>query len=354
MKDHSETEHGWPPNDVRLVSVIVPCRNEVGSIDTFLRAVFAQTKLPCEFEVIIADGMSIDGTRDRLAEWAAREPRIRLIDNPEHIVPTALNRAIQAARGEIVVRLDAHSEYAEDYLFECIRVLLTSGADNVGGPMRTRASTGFQQANAAAHHSWFAIGGGKFHDPEYSGPVDTVPYGCWRRQTLVGLGMFDESLVRNQDDELNLRLTLRGGKIWQSESIRLWYQPRSTVRGLFRQYYQYGYWKVAVIRKHRQPASIRHLVPVSMVVGGISLAALGFAWPAAWIALASLAAVYLGLSALAAAQAARAARRWRLLAMLPGMFLVYHISYGTGFLVGLIDALCGRSPARSATSVARH
>jgi glycosyltransferase involved in cell wall biosynthesis len=344
----------WPANEIRLVSVIVPCRNEIKSIDLFLAAVFAQARLPCDFEVIIADGMSTDGTRDRLAEWAAREPRIRLIDNPEHIVPTALNRAIHAARGDIIIRLDAHSEYADDYLFECVRVLLTTGADNVGGPMRTRAATSFQVANAAAHHSWFAIGGGKFHDPGYSGPVDTVPYGCWRRQTLIDLGLFDESLVRNQDDELNLRLTLRGGRIWQSESIRLWYQPRGTLRGLFRQYYQYGYWKVAVIRKHRQPASIRHLVPVSMVLFGIGLSALGLAWRPAWWILASLAAVYLGLSAVAAIQSARRERRGWLAVALPAIFFVYHFSYGTGFLMGLIDALIGRSPAKSATSVARH
>jgi len=354
MSENLQTQRSWPANDIRLVSVIVPCRNEIGSIDVFMRAVFGQSSLPCDFEVIIADGMSTDGTRDRLAEWSAREPRIRLIDNPEHIVPTALNRAIRASRGEVIIRLDAHSEYAEDYLFECVRVLLTSGADNVGGPMRTRAVTPFQQANAAAHHSWFAIGGGKFHDPGYSGLADTVPYGCWRRQTLLDLGLFDESLVRNQDDELNLRLTLRGGKIWQSESIRLWYQPRSTLRGLFRQYYQYGYWKVAVIRKHKQPASIRHLVPVSMVLGGIVLAGLGFAWPAAWVVLAALAAAYLGLSLVAAIQSARSERRWWLTAALPGMFFVYHVSYGTGFLMGLIDALIGRSPAQSATSVARH
>jgi hypothetical protein len=250
--------------------------------------------------------------------------------------------------------MDAHSEYAEDYLFECVRVLLTSGADNVGGPTRTRASGGFQQANALAQHSWFALGGGKVHDINYSGPVDTVTFGCWRRQTLLDLGLFDESLVRNQDDELNLRLTLRGGKIWQSESIRLWYQPRSTLRGLIRQYYQYGYWKVAVIRKHRQPAAIRHIVPVSMVFGGAALAALGVAWPTAWVVLACLAACYLTLAALAAGHEARASSRWSLLAVLPGMFLVYHVSYGTGFLMGIIDALTGRSPTRSATSVARR
>lgn len=336
------------------LSVIVPCRNEVNSIDAFLRGVFAQAPVPYAFEVIIADGMSTDGTRDRLAEWAARESRIRLIDNPEHIVPTALNRAIRAAQGEIIVRLDVHSEYAEDYLFECVRLLQATGVDNVGGPMRTRATTFFQIANAAAHHSWFAIGGGKFHDPGYSGLVDTVPYGCWRRQTLFDLGLFDETLVRNEDDELNLRLTLRGGKIWQSASIRFWYQPRKTIRGLSRQYYQYGYWKVAVIRKHRQPAAIRHLVPASIILAGILLAGLGLKWTVAWRVLGWLAAAYLSISLVAAAYSTSSTRRWWLPVVLPGMYFVYHFSCGTGFLMGLIDALLGRSPPRIATSIARH
>jgi succinoglycan biosynthesis protein ExoA len=343
----------WPPNEIRFISLVVPCRNEAEFIDNFLRSVLDQCQIPCGFEVIIADGMSTDGTREKLAEWTYRDDRIRLIDNPERIVPTGLNRAIHASRGDVIIRLDVHAEYANDYVFECVRVLLTSGADNVGGPALTRAKSTFQAANAAAHHSWFAVGGGRWHDPSFSGYVDTVPYGCWWRSTLFDLGLFDEVFVRNQDDELNLRLTRRGGKIWQSQSIRFWYQPRSTLRGLFRQYFQYGYWKVAVIRKHRLPASFRHLVPVCMVVGAVVMAALGLIWPVAWGGLAALSALYVVLAVLAASHAAIAAGKVWLIAVLPFIFFVYHTSYGSGFVMGLIDALFGRAPNRSVVSVNR-
>jgi hypothetical protein len=197
------------------------------------------------------------------------------------------------------------------------------------------------------------VGGAKFHDPEYTGPVDTVPFGCWRRQTLVELGFFDESLIRNQDDELNLRLTLRGGRIWQSSSMRVWYEPRKTISGLFRQYYQYGYWKVFVIRKHGQVASFRHLVPVGMILGGLVLALGGFLVPVAWNVLVVLMLAYLFLSVVAAVQSAWSTGKLWLLALLPGLFLVYHSSYGIGFLRGIIDACVGRAPARSATSLTR-
>ena len=157
--------------------------------------------------------------------------------------------------------MDTHTEYATDYVRKCVRTLETTKACNVGGPARTKADGLCPRAIQAAYHSRFSSGGARFHDEHYSGYVDTVPYGCWRKETLIRLGLFDEQLVRNQDDELNLRLIRDGGKIWQASDIVSWYHPRSTLSSLFRQYFQYGFWKVLVIRKHRLPASWRHLIP---------------------------------------------------------------------------------------------
>src|SRR5262249_47183273 len=149
-----------------------------------------------------------------------------------------------------------------------------TGADNVGGAMRTRASGFVQEAISLAFHSPFSVGGARFHNVEYQGYVDTVPYGCWRKSKLLDLGLFDEELVRNQDDELNLKIIRRGGKIWQSSLIQSWYQPRTSLWALFCQQAQYGYWKVRVIQKHKLPASWRHVVPAASLASLISLSVL--------------------------------------------------------------------------------
>lgn len=325
------------------VSVIVPCRNERPHLAAFLREVLGQRDVAGGFEVLVADGGSTDGSREFLAAAAASDPRITLIDNPAGTVSPGLNAAIRAARGAIIARMDVHTRYADDYLATCVAVLAATGAANVGGPARTAAAGFLPRAIAAAYASPFAVGGARFHDPDYAGEVDTVPYGCWRRATLVASGGFDEALVRNQDDELNLRLRRAGGVIWQSPAIRSWYHPRGSLRALFRQYFQYGFWKVHVIRKHRLPASWRHLVPGTAVAAGLALSvAAPWSAPAA-LALALAVAAWLALAVPAGVLAARAAGDLRLAAVLPVVFAVYHAAYGLGFLRGLWAA--GRGPA---------
>lgn len=347
--DTAESPQGSP-----VLTVIVPCRNEADAIDEFLDCVLDQEGVPGEYEVIIADGSSDDGTLGRLQERARREPRLSLIENPERFVSSGLNRAIVSAKGETIVRMDVHTVYARDYLASCLRVLESTGAANVGGAARTRSGTTFQAANAAAFHSWFSVGGARFHDVDYTGEVDTVPFGCWRRKSLLAVGLYDESLVRNQDDELNLRLTKSGGRIWQDASIRLWYSPRDSLKGLFRQYFQYGYWKVVVLRKHRMPAAWRHLVPIAAILTGLGLAVAGFVLPFAWWTLGVLSLAYLALLLLASLQATVRARRLSLFPLFPGIFLTYHLSYGMGFALGLFDILLGRSPSSASFSAARR
>jgi glycosyltransferase involved in cell wall biosynthesis len=325
------------------VSVIVACRNEIRHIRNFLDSLYRQNLSDAKIEVLIADGMSDDATRLVLEQYQRTFPALRVIDNPDRIVSSGLNAAVREARGEILIRMDAHSEYAADYICRCLEVLNETHADNVGGPALTVADGYLPRAIALAYGTGFACGGAKFHDAQYEGFADTVPYGCWRRSTLERIGLFDESLRRNQDDELNLRLVTSGGKIWQSPKIISWYRPRANLSALFRQYFQYGFWKVSVIRKHRKPASWRHLIPgASVLIGaGLLAGAAGarlsgsFWWQSVLItACAALAGLYFAASACAAFLVARR-DGWRFLPVLPIIFATYHLSYGLGFLIGL-------------------
>lgn len=333
-------------------SLVIPCRNEAAHIEKCLRDVLAFESPAGGFEVIVADGMSADGTREIIERIAAGDPRITLIDNPRRNASAAMNEGIQVARADIVVRLDAHTEYAPDYLVRCLEVMRQTGADNVGGPALTRSTSYMHRAIAAAYHSRFAVGNAVFHQPDYEGPADTVPYGCFRKSLLVELGLFDEALIRNQDDELNLRIIRAGGKIWQSPSIRSWYSPRSSLKALFQQYFQYGYWKVLVIRKHRIPASLRHLVPGLFVA---SLIVTGIGAPfcvQSRVLLAGIAGLY-ALGMLMASAITAASAGWSLLPVLPLTFACYHVGYGSGFLIGIWDFVVRRKGSGRFTQLTR-
>lgn len=322
---------------VQTLSVIVPCRNERGHIEAFCAAVLAQQLPPgVALEVLVADGASDDGTREWLQAFCAREPRVLLIDNPQRIVSAGLNRCIERARGEAIVRLDVHTVYAPDYLAQCLAVLRETGADNVGGPWKAEGEGPVGRAIAAAFQSRWVVGGARSRDLAYDGPVDTVYLGAWSRATFARFGGFDEALVRNQDDEHNLRLTRGGARIWQSPRIRSSYTPRASLRQLFAQQRQYGYWKPFVMKKHGQSASVRHLVPGGFVATLILLTLLLPLGSAP--VLAGLAGVYaafvLAVSLLIAAQAG-----WNLLPRLPAVIAAYHVGYGLGSLRGAWDAL---------------
>ena len=316
------------------ISIVIPCRNEARSIVPVLDSILAQDFGSGEWEVIVADGTSDDGTRTILERYQHMEPRIRVIDNPSKAVPAGLNMAIRAARGDTILRMDAHTSYAPDYVRRCVETLDAAAAENVGGPARTCPNGYWGRAIAAAYHSAVACGGAKFHDPGYEGWVDTVPYGCWRKSTLLRIGLFDERLIRNQDDELNLRLRRAGGRIWQSPDIVSWYRPRSSLKNLVLQYFQYGFWKVAVIRKHRIPASWRHVVPPTFVTANLAIPAAGLVVPGLTVLWAAMIALYLLVCIVASADCARK-KGWMLLPALPLVFFAYHTAYGAGFLAGM-------------------
>lgn len=336
---------------MKQLSVIVPCRNEGAHIDALLDALAAQ-RLPEGWatEWLVADGASDDGTRERLDARARIEPRLRVLDNPRRIVSCGLNACIACARGEVVARLDVHTRYADDYLAQCLAALERSGADNVGGPWVARGDTPMQRAIAAAFQSRWVVGGARSRDRTYEGAVETVYLGCWPRASFERFGGFDETLVRNQDDEHNLRIVRGGGRVWQSAAIRSEYTPRASLAQLFAQQRQYGYWRPFVLRKLGAPASWRQLAPAAFVAA-LAAAALAAPWagPAPLAALLGAYALYLaGVSLRAAASAG-----WGLLGRLPAVVAAYHLGYGLGTWQGTLDLLRRRAPAPTAIGLTR-
>ena len=324
------------PND-HIVSLVVPCRNERDHIEAFCADALAQ-QLPdgWQLQLIVADGASDDGTLERLQTLAQTAPRLKLVDNPQRIVSAGLNRAIAVASGDVIVHMDVHTRYAVDYVAQCLHALERSGADNVGGPWRAEGRDGWPGAIAAAFQSRWVAGGARSRSLVYEGEVDTVYLGCWPRATFERFGGFDESLVRNQDDEHNLRIVLGGGRIWQSPAIRSVYSPRDSLGALWRQWLQYGYWKPFVMKKHGQAAAWRHRVP-GLFVAALALTTLLALAGAGVAPLLVLLGVYaLVLTGLSLAVAG--ASSWALLWRLPLVVSAQQIGYGVGTLIGVWDA----------------
>ncbi len=335
--------------NVPSVSLIVPCRNEKDYIAQCIQSLLAQHLPEGSFEIIVADGLSNDGTRELLARLAAEHACLRLVDNPGRIVSTGLNTAIRAAQSRIIIRIDVHTQYAPDYVSQCVAVLQETGADNVGGPWVAQGVGYLGRAIAAAFQSPLVVGGARGHNPHHTGPVDTVYLGCWPREVFDRIGCFDEELVRNQDDEFNLRLSRAGGLIWQSPRIQSWYHPRQSLRSLWQQYAQYGYWKVRVIQKHCLPASVRHLVPAAFVFAVLTLPIAALFWPWAWWIWGALGMLYIAGNLIASVEIA-SRRGLTLLLVLPAVVACYHFAYGYGFLRGIWDFIILRRTPMGAMS----
>jgi succinoglycan biosynthesis protein ExoA len=331
------------PETLSSVSIIVPCRNERKFAGIFVRSLENQDLAGVDWEVIIADGMSTDGTRDVLIKAIGQNEHFHIVDNPEGIVSTGLNAAIQRAHGDVIVRMDMHTEYHPQYVKSCLHVLANTHASNVGGPWVARGNGYIGSAISAAFQSRLGCGGGRAHDPDYEGPVDTVYLGCWPKEVFANFGGFDKDLVRNQDDEHNARLEQAGCLIYQSPQIRSWYTPRSSISNLFKQYFQYGYWKTVVMRKHQRIVSLRHIAPAGFIAWNLIWLMLLFllapAWPTSKLGplmmpLLLVDALYLFV--LAVSSIVVAARKGiRLVAILPLIFATYHLAYGIGVLTGI-------------------
>ncbi len=316
-------------------TIIMPVRNEGAWLRRTLAAVLGQDDPSGLLEVIVADGMSEDDTRAIVEGIMASHPHLRMIDNPSRIVPTGLNSAIREARGDVIVRVDGHTTVATDYVSECLAALRRTQADNVGGPMRAVGDGWFGKAVAAATSSPFGVGGARFHYSESEEWVDTVYLGAWRKETFDRIGLFDEEMVRDQDDELNYRLLDRGGRILLSPRIRSSYTVRGTPLSLWRQYFQYGFWKVRVMQKHPRQLRLRQLAPPAFVAALVLSAAAAWMSPGAMLLWCTVPLAYAGASLAASLAGARGAG-WSIVPLLPLAYGIIHVAYGLGFLAGLV------------------
>ena len=317
------------------VSLILPIRNEATHIRGCLQSI-AQQDFPHEqMEIIIADGLSTDDTKEVVEAFKPSDIPLIWLDNHGKIVPTGLNLAIRQARGEIIIRVDGHTILAPDYVRECVCALQRSKAENVGGRMKPVGKNTFGKAVAMATSSPFGIGGGRFHYSTQEEWVDTVYLGAWPKEVFQKVGLFDEELVRDQDDEFNYRLREAGGKILLSPMINSWYSVRSHPKDLWSQYYQYGLWKVRVFQKHPRQMRWSQFIPPVFVLALLISLLLAFIFSWGWKVLLTLAGVYL-VAAFVATLLAGMQKGWQGAWLLPFSFSILHLSYGSGFLWGLI------------------
>ena len=243
------------------VSIILPIYNESQFIARTIDSIITQSYSQNDMELIISDGMSNDDTRIIVKNYQDKFPFIKLIDNPEHIVPTGFNRALNIAKGRIIIRVDGHTTLDKDYIKNCVLLLEKKSASNVGGLMTVIWKKDFDHVVSLATSSRFGIGNSQFHYSSIGRWVDTVYLGAWEKSIFNDLGGFDEELVRNQDDEFNFRILQSGRKIWLDPIIKSKYFPRNTISKLLKQYLQYGFYKVRVVQKRGGLASWRHLIP---------------------------------------------------------------------------------------------
>jgi len=315
------------------VSVIVPMRNEARHITACLRSLLAQSYQ--YYEVIVVDGMSEDGSPEVVAKLAEEHTRIRLLTNPHRLTSFALNLGLSVARGDVIIILGSHASVLPDFIAQNIATLLRTGADCVGGPIQSIAEGLVPKAISLAMSSPFGVGNALFRYSQKEGYVDTVAFGAYRREVFDRIGLFDERLGRNQDDEFNYRLRKLGGRILLDPRIKSSYYTRSSLPKLWQQYFQYGLWKVPVLAKHPEMTMLRQLVPFTFVSSLIVSGLLGlfnhlFAYLFLGIALSYVSVMLMFSFKIAAREG------WRYLPVLPLAFACLHLSYGLGFGASLI------------------
>lgn len=335
------------------ISIIVPCYNEIDTIEGLLQAILQQSHPLEGVEVVVADGGSTDGTLQAIRGFAGQHPELRLelIDNPRRTIPAGLNAAIARSRGEIVVRLDAHSEPAPNYLERCIEILAETRAACVGGRWEIvpGRNSWIGRSIAVAAAQPLGAGDARYRIGGPAGAVDTVPFGAFPRPWLERVGKFDEQLLTNEDYEYNLRLRQAGGLVWFDPSIRSRYVARGSLAELARQYQRYGYWKGRMLQRYPSSIKLRQLLPPLFVIGSaLLLLASAFFRPAAWL----LVGIWAGYVAILLAAGAVAALRGRTVGHLLGIPIalsVMHLAWGLAALRGLLSRRAGEAPAEGPT-----
>lgn len=321
------------------ISIVMPVRNEAAYVERAVKDAVAQVVPGHKLEVLVAVGPSEDDTHKIVERLATENKNVRLIQNPVGVVPHGLNAAIRAAHGKYIVRFDAHSQYPPDYVAVLIDGLERLNADNVGGVWETLPANDSEKAWAIAQVLSSGLGVGNAHfrtGAETEREVDTVPYGCFRRELFYRIGLFDEELLRNQDDEHNGRIIKNGGKIFLLPQLRIKYFSRDTIAKLWRMYREYGLFKPLVNVKLGAPATLRQFVPPLFVAASFGLPFLAFInmvflW--LWVA---LVVVYFSVLKLTSFRLALKGKRFGAYVWMVCAFLTIHIAYGIGYWQGIL------------------
>ena len=306
------------------ISVILPVLNEEAHLEDAVHSILSQD-YQGKIEVILAVGPSHDRTLEIAHSISSRDSRVVLVDNPSGRTAAGLNLALNKSQSPVVVRVDGHAQIPNDYLRLIVEILNKTGAVNVGGVMAAVGTTSFERAVAGAMRSPLGVGASRFHTGGEAGVVDTVYLGAFRREALVAIGGFDERFTRAQDWELNFRLREKGGIVYFDPRLHVKYRPRSTVRALAKQYFEYGRWRRVVSRRHSGTINYRYLAPPFALVGFSLSVIAGFFLPILFIP----AAIYLLFVLAASVRIASSIREYfLLLAVIPTM----HFAWGAGFI----------------------
>ena len=324
------------------VSIIVPCYNEQSTIRLLLEALREQTFPRADLEVVIADGISQDGTRDAISSFQRdfSDLDVRVVDNKRRTIPSAVNRAIEASRGEIIVRMDAHSKPYPDYVQNCVNALEANLGDTIGGiwEIHPGAESWIAKSIAVAAAHPLGVGDAFYRHTKQAAEVDTVPFGSFRRSLVERVGYFDESLLTNEDYEFYVRVKKAGGRIWLDPSIRSIYFARATLSQLARQYRRYGFWKWRMLRRYPNTLRWRQALPPLFVLSVIVLGLVSIFIPFAGILLVLELLFYLSVLLFVGLRVAVRRRKPYLFLGLPLAILVMHVSWGGGFLWSILTA----------------
>lgn len=322
------------------VSIIIPCFNEEGTIRLLLESIHAQTYPLEKMEVIIADGFSTDHTCDRIQEFLATHSSlaVRVVPNPQKVIPAGLNHAIRASTGKYIVRLDAHSMPSNDYVERCLAALQNGSGELVGGVWQIRPRGTSWQARAialAAAHP-LGVGDARYRFSSTAQLVETVPFGAYERAWVDRIGYYDETLLTNEDYEFNHRIRKAGGRIWFDPLIRSVYFARRTFMDLMRQYGRYGYWKFKMLRRNPESLRWRQALPPLFVLSLILLLLLSLFSPIARRLIMIESLIYVTVIFLAGLQMAWKNRDLTLIAGIPAAISTMHFSWGSAFLWSMI------------------
>lgn len=324
------------------VSVIIPCRNEEKTIHLVLDAIHAQT-YPRELQqVVIADGFSEDRTREQIESFKTSHPDlvVMVVNNPKRIIPAGLNAAILASSGDLIVRMDAHSIPNPDYVALCVDALERNVAQNVGGvwDIQPGSNSWIARSIAAAAGNPLAVGDARYRFTDKAAYVDTVPYGSYKRELFNQIGLFDETLLANEDYELNTRIIQSGGKIWLDPKIRCVYFARSNLRALSKQYFGYGYWKFQMLKRYPETLRWRQALPPAFILGLLLLLLAGIFWKPALILFAIALGLYLLVLLGVGIHMASKKSDILMIIGIPLAIITMHFSWGAGFIAGAFGA----------------